>query len=231
MIKSLHIASFDHLNRDNPLAAGYTAVDIAYDHLGPTDAVRTEMIDRHPVHSVTSSRFDLFTLAGPHDDHHSHRPEAIEHYHQIVNLLINAGRPDILLLIPACLHSEDTRLAVRAYETAFHQLYDALKDLLVPAADKSITIALENPPAGILLSPLELRDFIDRFNSPFIRVAFNPRHAACLGDPLDWIRILDRRIVALRRTPAEDTLALNDQPLTGFFQSLQPDGLLIDVNP
>jgi sugar phosphate isomerase/epimerase len=87
---------------------------------------------------------------------------------------------------------------VSSYEDAFNLAFFAISRLSAESAAHGLTLALENPAAGLFLSPLELRDFIDQINSPFLGVCFNPLHAAALGRPADWFAILDRRITLLR---------------------------------
>ena len=87
---------------------------------------------------------------------------------------------------------------VGSYEEAFNFLFEAMESLAELAERESVMLALENPASGVLLSPLELRELVDELNSPYAGVYFNPFYAERLGEPVDWLRILGRRVVALR---------------------------------
>ncbi len=234
MIKCVRINNLEDLalteDPQNRLVRGIRGCEMGYEQLGPADAVRAEMLEQYPCRVITSNDYDLFDLAGEHGgdgDHHTRRDEALARFHDILHLLeARPGRRDMLVLITAGDHRHHL---VRAYETAFNQLYAAVKELLEHAAEHSITLALENPGGGILLSPLELRELIDVYNSPFVRIAYNPHHAARLGDAIDWLRLLNARAIAVRRTMTEVMGDFDVQAVSDYFQTIQPQGFLIDA--
>ena len=59
-------------------------------------------------------------------------------------------------------------------------------------------MAFENPGNGFLLSPLELAGLIDEVNSAYLGLCFNPGYGERSGKAVDWVRILDKRILAVR---------------------------------
>ena len=66
---------------------------------------------------------------------------------------------------------------------------------LVPTAEKlGVTLAVENVWNKFLLSPLEMRDFIDSFQSDAVGSYFDVGNVLLTGYPDQWIRILGKRI-------------------------------------
>ena len=63
------------------------------------------------------------------------------------------------------------------------------------AEDRGVHIAIENVWNRFLLSPVEMRDLIDRVNNPWVGAYFDIGNAMAFGYPQDWIDVLGRRIV------------------------------------
>lgn len=89
-----------------------------------------------------------------------------------------------------------------AYERALH----AISELAPYAEHAGVRIGVENVWNKFLLSPLEMRAFIDEINHPSVGVYFDIGNALLTGYPEQWIRILGSRIVAVhvkdyRRSP------------------------------
>ncbi len=57
-----------------------------------------------------------------------------------------------------------------------------------------VVIAIENVWNKFLLSPLEMRDFIDSFKSNAVGAYFDVGNVLLIGYPEQWIRILGHRI-------------------------------------
>lgn len=65
----------------------------------------------------------------------------------------------------------------------------------LPAAEKAgVTICIENVWNKFLLSPLEMRDFIDSFGSDSVGAYFDVGNALAVGYPEHWISVLGSRI-------------------------------------
>lgn len=83
---------------------------------------------------------------------------------------------------------------VVSYDAAYERSLSALKEL-VPVAEKyRVNIGVENVWNKFLLSPLEMRDFIDKVGSPFVGAYFDVGNVVLTGYPEQWIRILGKRI-------------------------------------
>jgi hypothetical protein len=82
------------------------------------------------------------------------------------------------------------------YETAYQRSLEALRELAPEAERTGVTIGIENIWKKFLLSPLELRDFIDAGGSGRVGVFFDGGNAVANGYPEQWIRILGRDLHA-----------------------------------
>ena len=80
------------------------------------------------------------------------------------------------------------------YDVCYQRASEAISQL-VPVAEKlGVAIAVENVWNKFLLSPLEMREFIDNFNTSQVGVYFDVGNVLLTGYPDQWIRILGPRI-------------------------------------
>ena len=88
-----------------------------------------------------------------------------------------------------------------AYDEAIENALAGIQELL-PAAEKyRVAIAIENVWNKFLLSPVEMRDFIDQFESEYVGAYFDIGNVVIYGYPEQWVRILGHR---LRMVHAKD---------------------------
>ncbi len=81
------------------------------------------------------------------------------------------------------------------YEKAYERATDFIRQAL-PAAEKArVRIGIENVWNKFLLSPREMRDFIDQFNSEWVGAYFDVGNTLASGYPEHWIEILGKRII------------------------------------
>lgn len=95
---------------------------------------------------------------------------------------------DSILVVPA-LVTEDV-----PYEVAHERAFEAVSELIPYAEKCGVVMGLENVWNKAFLSPLETRDFIDRFNSPWVKMYFDIGNVMYMGYPEQWIDILGERI-------------------------------------
>lgn len=81
-----------------------------------------------------------------------------------------------------------------AYDVAYDRLLRALQELRPDAERRRVNIALENVWNKLLISPLEMRDFLDKIGSPYVGCFFDTGNVVLYGYPEQWIRILGNRI-------------------------------------
>ncbi|MGE6257132.1 sugar phosphate isomerase/epimerase family protein [Heyndrickxia sporothermodurans] len=84
-----------------------------------------------------------------------------------------------------------------SYDLAYERSLVALKELAEIAKDLRVSIGVENVWNKFLLSPLEMRDFIDKINSDFVGAYFDVGNILQYGYPEQWIKILGERIRAI----------------------------------
>jgi len=80
------------------------------------------------------------------------------------------------------------------YDVCYERAGEAIKQLLPAAEQTGVAICIENVWNKFLLSPLEMRDFIDGFNSEMVGAYFDVGNVLLTGYPDQWIRILGGRI-------------------------------------
>ena len=118
-----------------------------------------------------------------------------------------------VLVVPGVV-SEET-----PYDVALENSLNAIQDL-VPMAEKlQVSIAIENVWNKFLLSPIEMRDFIDQCDSEYVGAFFDIGNILPYGYPEQWIRILGKRICAVH---AKD-FRVSAGNMDGFVMLLEGD--------
>ncbi len=80
------------------------------------------------------------------------------------------------------------------YDIAYDRCLEALLELAPVAEQYKVHLAIENVWNKFLLSPLEMRDIIDKVNSPYVGSYFDVGNTLYCGYPEQWIKILGSRI-------------------------------------
>jgi hexulose-6-phosphate isomerase len=96
-----------------------------------------------------------------------------------------------VLLVPAVVNPETS------YKDAWTRSVAEIKRMLPLAEELKVIIAVEEVWNKFLLSPLEFANYIDQFQSPWVRAYFDVGNVVISGYPQDWIRTLGKRIVKL----------------------------------
>lgn len=105
---------------------------------------------------------------------------------------------DTLLVVPGVVgHFKRPAVRITPYAEALRLAFEALRELASEAEERGVAIAIENVWNQFLLSPVEMRDLIDRVNSPMVRVYFDVGNVLKFGFPQDWIETLGRRIARI----------------------------------
>jgi L-ribulose-5-phosphate 3-epimerase len=104
-----------------------------------------------------------------------------------------------LLLVPGRVGS-GARFQV-GYETTWQRITAELKKVIPDAERAKVMLTLENVSNRFLVSPLEMRDFVDQFHSPWLQTHFDIGNVMYFGYPQDWILTLGPRI---KRVHAKD---------------------------
>ena len=102
---------------------------------------------------------------------------------------------DTVLVIPGAVNVSFSMPEVKvAYDVVYERAIEGLTELKEYAEQAKINIGLENVWNKFLLSPMEMRDFIDKLDSPYVGSYFDVGNTLYAGYPEDWIRILGKRI-------------------------------------
>ena len=105
------------------------------------------------------------------------------------------------------------------YDVAYDRALDALRQLMPCAEQYGVCIGVENVWNKMLLSPLEMRDFIDKVGSPWVGAYFDVGNVVITGYPEHWIDILGARI---RKVHFKDYIR-SDGTLAGFVDIAKGD--------
>ena len=102
---------------------------------------------------------------------------------------------DAILVIPGTVGADFIPdCPVVPYDVAYTRAQELIR-AAVPLAEKlGVTMCIENVWNKFLLSPLEMRDFIDRCDSPRVGAYFDVGNALATNYPEQWINILGPRI-------------------------------------
>lgn len=105
------------------------------------------------------------------------------------------------------------------YDVAYERARDAFIELAPYAAEKQVYIGVENIWNKFLLSPLEMRTFIDEIDSQWVGVYLDVGNMVLFGYPEHWIKILGSRI---KKVHFKD-FRIDAKGLAGFVDLLAGD--------
>ena len=129
--------------------------------------------------------------------------------------LLNCGA---MLLVPAHL-GEGPKFQV-GYQDTWDRVTAELRKIVPVAAEKKVVITPENVWNKFLVSPLEMRAFVDQFKSPWLQTHFDTGNVMQFGYPQDWILTLGPRI---KRVHVKDYKLSNRAEQGHFVDLLQGD--------
>lgn len=102
---------------------------------------------------------------------------------------------DSVLIIPGAVGVDFIKeREVIPYDTAYERALAAFQKLKAVAEEYEIQVGIENVWNKFLVSPLEMRTFIDQIDSPFVGSYFDVGNVVFNGYPEHWIKILGDRI-------------------------------------
>ncbi len=127
---------------------------------------------------------------------------------------------ETILVIPGCVNAEFAAPGkIVDYETSFYRSLESINIVKEYAEKYKVSIGLENVWNKFLLSPMEMRTFIDEISSDWVGSYLDIGNTLVFGYPEHWITILNKRIKKVHfkdyRTEAGD--------LCGFVDLLAGD--------
>ena len=182
-------------------AAGFDAFEVAMDEKGGPLTLRSSERDVKKI--VGAAKKHKLQIAGlatglfwryqyTDDD-----PELRKKARQITRRMLKAANwlgVDAILVVPGMTWRQSTGEKVR-YDVAYDRALGELQGLARDAERHQVAIGVENVWNRFLLSPLEMRDFIDKIGSNYVKVYFDVGNVLQYSVPEHWIEILGKRIV------------------------------------
>lgn len=181
--------------------AGFEGLELSFDSVGDLDFTTTQA-QAEAVRSLAEKAG--IRIAGLATDYHWEHPltssdpakrnagiSAVDKMLDIAKwlgvdaILVVPGAVDVFFLPDA---------EVVPYDVAYQRSREAIGGLVHKAEANKVAIGLENVWNKFLLSPLELRDFIDGFGSAYVGSWFDAGNVLNTGYPEHWIPILGDRI-------------------------------------
>jgi len=104
-------------------------------------------------------------------------------------------RQDAVLVIPGAVDIFfRPEYSPRPYDEVYKLSVQSIKKLIPTAAKFKVALCFENVWNKFLLSPLEMKVYIDQFKSPYVKSYFDAANVLLYGYPDQWITILNKRI-------------------------------------
>ncbi len=141
------------------------------------------------------------------------RAKGVAALHKVIDLAqaLNAGA---ILIVPG--HLGRGAKFLYGYQETWDRVTAAMKELLPHAEQAKVMLTPENVWNKFLVSPLEMRAFVDQFQSPWLQTHFDMGNVMQFGYPQDWILTLGTRI---KRVHVKD-YKLSDRTEQGRFVDL-----------
>ena len=102
---------------------------------------------------------------------------------------------DTILVVPGVVNTSFAFPEKRVpYDVCYERALEGLLELRSYAETAKVNIGLENVWNKFLLSPMEMRDFIDKIGSEYVGAYLDIGNTVYCSYPEDWVRILGKRI-------------------------------------
>ena len=182
--------------------AGFEGVEVALDenageiHLESTEK---ELLDIKAqaqdcgieLYSLSSGLYWNYFL---NDDDESVRNKAMDIVKKQLETAAVLGCETILVL-PGCVNAEFAAPGkVMDYERCYNRSLESIRKVSAYAEEYKVEIGLENVWNKFLISPLEMREFIDKIGSPYVGSYLDIGNTMAFGYPEHWISALGSRI-------------------------------------
>lgn len=205
MKKGISIWSFpnDTLKNNFELAkkAGFEGVEVALDETGEVSLQSTEKDLLSVKRQAEDCGIELYSVASGlywsywlNDDDETVRKKAKDVVKKHLETASILGCESILV-IPGTVNAEFAAPGkVVDYATTYERSLEAITELKEYGEKYKVEIALENVWNKFLVSPMEMRDFIDKVDSKYVGSYFDVGNVLFNGYPEQWIKILGNRI-------------------------------------
>lgn len=204
---------------------GYDGIELSFDESGPISpqSAETELMEIRK--AAESHGLSLYSLASGlywSTSLTAEDPAERERAEQLVRKQLDAAAAlgcDTILILPGMVSGLGAADPVVPYEIVYERAQAALLRLAEYAEKKRVTIGIENVWNKFLLSPMEMRDFIDRIGSQRVAAYFDVGNVVRDGYPEQWIRILGHRIAKVHFKDYKRAIGT----ISGFVELLAGD--------
>lgn len=204
---------------------GYDGIELSFDGNGPISpqSAETELMEIRK--AAESHGLSLYSLASGlywSISLTAEDPAERERAEQLVRKQLDAAAAlgcDTILILPGMVSGLGAADPVVPYEIVYERAQAALLRLAEYAEKKRVTIGIENVWNKFLLSPMEMRDFIDRIGSRRVAAYFDVGNVVRDGYPEQWIRILGHRIAKVHFKDYKRAIGT----ISGFVELLAGD--------
>lgn len=196
------LSGIETLDRARDL--GFDAVEFTVDPVGAVtpqttrkeaEALQNEAEKRGLLLETLASGLAWGTSPTSPDEHV--RAQAVHNAEKQLEIASWLGCTTILYLpgmVSACFVPDFTP---QPYDKVHRWAKESLLAILPRAEELQVKIGIENVWNRFLLSPVEMAQFIDSFDSPFVGSYFDVGNVMLYGHPEHWIGILGKRIFAV----------------------------------
>lgn len=181
--------------------AGFEGIELALNESGPLGLDASESELRGYRQQALDAGIGITSLAtGLYWSYPltSSSPEIRAKAEEIVKRQLDAAAilgVDAILVVPGAVGVDFVAGSeVVSYDIAYDRAAESLSRLASYAAEQKVCIGVENVWNKFLLSPLEMRQFLDGIGSPWVGAYFDAGNVLATGYPDQWIRILGNRI-------------------------------------
>jgi len=144
--------------------------------------------------SVATGFFWGCSLGSPDENE---RAEAVAFTKKYLQIAAWLGAESALVVPGAVDVAWDESRPVVPYVTCWEQATKSINELLPVATELDVNIAFENVWNKFLYSPVEMKQFIEQFDSEKIGCYFDVGNCMLNGYPQDWIEVLGNKIKAV----------------------------------
>ena len=181
--------------------AGFEGVEVALDEVGEVSLASTERDLMRVKQAAADAGIELYSVAcGLYwkywltADDPAERQKAKDIVKKELEVAAVLGC-DTVLVVPGAVNADfEDPTKVVDYKTAYLRSLEAFGELKGEAERLGVSIGIENVWNKFLVSPMEMRSFIDAVGSDFVGSYFDVGNVLFNGYPEHWIRILGDKI-------------------------------------
>jgi hexulose-6-phosphate isomerase len=199
MKKSINVQVFGGRDFEEGLGllkdAGFEAVELNSSRIIKTDAseegikkVRDQVLSKGlEIASLLGGWYSLF------GEDPKERKKEEEDIIRDIKICKHLGT-DALLVVPGAIRPSPEGDQPISYDKAYERSVESLKKVAPIAEEYGVYICIENVGNKFLLTPLEMKNFVEEIGSKYVGVYFDVGNILRIGYPEMWIRILGKLI-------------------------------------